>query len=395
MFIRKQLFELQKRVQEKSHLIQVITGPRQVGKTTLASQFVERIKIPCSFISADAVPSSLSTWIEQQWEAARIKLKNSNSESFLLIIDEIQKIHNWSEVVKKLYDQDRRNKINLKVILLGSSTLMIAKGLTESLTGRFELIQLPHWTYPEMHVAFGLTPEQFVYFGSYPGSAGFISDEKRWRDYILNSIIEPTISKDILQLTAIQKPALLKSLFEHACLYNGEILSYNKMLGQLLDAGNTTTLSHYQRLLDSAWMITGLQKFSGSTVKIKSSTPKLLSYNTAFVSVYSNVDFKTAAAKPELWGRRVEQSVGAYLLNQSRINNFDLFYWREGNSEVDFVLRKNKRIVTVEVKSGKVKYHEGLEIFKRKYKPSKSILISEEALPWQEFLKMEVDTLFD
>jgi len=395
MFIKKQLFELQNRIQEKSHLIQVITGPRQVGKTTLASQLVERIKIPYNFISADAVPSSLSTWIEQQWEAARIKLKNSNSESFLLIIDEIQKIHNWSEVVKKLYDQDRRNKINLKVILLGSSTLMITKGLTESLTGRFELIQLPHWDYSEMHEAFGLTPEQFVYFGSYPGSASFISDEKRWRDYILNSIIEPTISKDILQLTAIQKPALLKSLFEHACLYNGEILSYNKMLGQLLDAGNTTTLSHYQRLLDSAWMITGLQKFSGSTVKIKSSTPKLLSYNTAFVSVYSNMDFKSVITKPELWGRRVEQSVGAYLLNQSKINDFDLFYWREGNSEVDFVLRKNKRIVTVEVKSGKVKYHEGLEKFKRKYKPSKSILISEEALPWHEFLKLDVNSLFD
>lgn len=395
MFIRKQLFELQNRIQEKSHLIQVITGPRQVGKTTLASQLVERLKIPYSFISADAVPSSLSTWIEQQWEAARIKLKNSNSKSFLLIIDEIQKIHNWSEVVKKLYDQDRRNKINLKVILLGSSTLMLTKGLTESLTGRFELIQLPHWTYSEMHEAFGLTQEQFVYFGSYPGSASFISDEKRWRDYILNSIIEPTISKDILQLTAIQKPALLKSLFEHACLYNGEILSYNKMLGQLLDAGNTTTLSHYQRLLDSAWMITGLQKFSGSTVKIKSSTPKLLSYNTAFVSVYSNVDFKSVITKPELWGRRVEQSLGAFLLNQSRINNFDLFYWREGNAEVDFVLRKNKRIVTVEVKSGKVKYHEGLEIFSRKYKPYKSILISEEALSWRGFLKLDVNSLFD
>ncbi|NWF88028.1 MAG: ATP-binding protein [Ignavibacteriaceae bacterium] len=394
MFIRKQLSELQSRIQDKNHLIQVITGPRQVGKTTLASQLVDKIQIPYSFISADAVPSSLTTWVEQQWEAARIKLKNSDAESFLLIIDEIQKIHNWSEVVKKLYDQDRRNKINLKVILLGSSTLMIAKGLTESLTGRFELIQLPHWTYSEMNEAFGLTPEQFVYFGSYPGSAIFISDEKRWRDYILNSIIEPTISKDILQLTAIQKPALLKSLFEHACLYNSEILSYNKMLGQLLDAGNTTTLSHYQRLLDSAWMITGLQKFSGSTVKIKSSTPKLLTYNTAFVSVYSNVDFATIITKPELWGRRVEQSVGAYLLNQSRIHNFDLFYWREGNAEVDFVLRKNKKLVTVEVKAGKVKFHEGLELFKKKYKPAKSILISEDNLSWQEFIKTDTLTLF-
>lgn len=395
MFIRKQLFELQKRVQEKETLIQVITGPRQVGKTTLASQLVERINFPCAIVSADAVPFSSTSWIEQQWEAARIKLKSSGTESFLLIIDEIQKIHNWSESVKKLWDKDQRDKINLKVILLGSSSLMLSKGLTESLTGRYELIQLPHWSYGEMSEAFGLTPEQFVYFGSYPGAASFISDEKRWKDYILNSIIEPTISKDILQLTAIQKPALLKNLFEFTCMYNGEILSYNKMLAQLLDAGNTTTLSHYQRLLDTAWMITGLQKFSGSIVSAKSSTPKWLAYNTAFVSVYANNDFASSLINPDVWGRRVEQCVGAYLINQSRINNFELFYWREGNAEVDFVIRKNKRIVTVEVKSGKVKYHEGLEIFKRKYKPYKSILISEEAISWRDFLNLEVDSLFE
>lgn len=395
MFVRKQIIDLQKRIQENNTPIQVIAGARQVGKTTLASQLVESINIPYSFISADAVPSSSTSWIEQQWEAARIKLKNSESKSFLLIIDEVQKIRNWSEAVKKFWDKDRREKINLKIILLGSSTLMLSKGLTESLTGRFELIQLPHWSFYEMTEAFGVTPEQYVYFGSYPGAASFISDEKRWKDYILNSIIEPTISKDILQLTTVQKPALLKNLFELTCLYNGEILSYNKMLGQLLDAGNTTTLAHYQQLLDTAWMVTGLQKFSGSAVQSKSSTPKWLSYNTAYVSVYSGIDFSSTLLKPELWGRRVEQSIGAHLLNQARVNNFDLFYWREGNAEVDFVLRKNKKLVTVEVKAGKVKFHVGLELFKKKYKPAKSILISDDALSWQEFIKLDVNSLFD
>lgn len=211
----------------------------------------------------------------------------------------------------------------------------------------------------------------------------------------MNSIIEPTISKDILQLTTIQKPALLKNLFEIACMYNGEILSYNKMLGQLVDAGNTTTLSHYQNLLNSAWMISSLQKFSGSIVSAKSSTPKWLNYNTAFTSVYSNKEFASSLAQREYWGRRVEQCVGAYLLNQSRIHNFDLFYWREGNYEVDFVLRKSKKVITVEVKSGKVKFHAGLEQFKKKYKPAKSILISEDALTWQEFLTLDVISLFD
>lgn len=395
MFIRNQLIELQKRINENNSLIQVISGSRQVGKTTLASQLLDKTKIPYSFVSADAVPFSSASWIEQQWEAARIKMANSEAKSFLLVIDEIQKIQHWSETVKKLWDKDRRNKFNLKIVLLGSSTLMLSKGLTESLTGRFELIQLPHWSYNEMKKAFGFTPEQYVYFGGYPGAAGFINNEKRWNDYILNSIIEPTISKDILQLTTVQKPALLKNLFELACLYNGEILSYNKMLGQLTDAGNTTTLSHYQNLLNSAWMVAGVQKFSGSLVTAKLSTPKWLTYNTAFTSVYSNNDFTSALANLDFWGRKVEQCVGAYLLNQSRIHNFDLLYWREGNSEVDFLLRKNKQTITIEVKSGKVKYHLGLENFKTKYKPYKSILISDDALPWQEFLTLDVISLFD
>ncbi len=395
MYERKQLSELKKRISEELPLIQVITGSRQVGKTTLASQLVEAINLPHIFASADAVPFSSSGWIEQQWEAARIKLASSTSNTFFLVLDEIQKIQNWSESVKKLWDKDRRNKVNLKIILLGSSTLMLSKGLTESLTGRFELIQLPHWSFAEMHQAFGFSHDQYVFFGGYPGAARFISDEKRWRDYILNSIIEPTISKDILQLTTIQKPALLKNLFEIACIYNGEILSYNKMLGQLVDAGNTTTLSHYQNLLNSAWMISGLQKFSGSIVSAKSSTPKWLNYNTAFTSVYTNKEFASSLTQHEYWGRRVEQSIGAYLLNLSRMHNFDLFYWREGNYEVDFVLRKNKKVVTVEVKSGKVKFHAGLEQFKKKYKPAKSILISEDALTWKEFLTLNLISLFE
>jgi hypothetical protein len=395
MFERKQIITLENRIQEKHCLIQVITGPRQSGKTTLATQLTKNIRTPFSYVSADGIPSSSSIWIEQQWEAARIKLKSTGSDSYLLIIDEIQKIQNWSELVKKEWDKDRINRIDLKVILLGSSTLLIDKGLSESLTGRFELIKLPHWSLNEMHEAFGFTPEEYVYFGGYPGASGFIDDEVRWKDYIQNSIIETTISKDILQLTTIQKPALLKNLFELACIYSGEVLSYTKILGHLTDAGNTTTLAHYQNLLDQVWLVTGLQKFSGSKISTKSSSPKWLAYNTSLLSAYSGESFSSTKNRFDIWGRRIEQSIGAHLLNQSRLANFKLFYWRDGNSEVDFVITKNKKVIAIEVKSGKVKFHAGLESFKKKYKPFKTILISDDSLPWEEFLKLNVDDLFE
>ena len=395
MFERKQLSVLLERIKEKKNLIQVITGPRQSGKTTLAYQLTEKISTGFNFVSADAVPSSALGWIEQQWEAARIKFKSSGAKTFLLIIDEIQKINNWSEQVKKEWDKDRRNKVNLRIILLGSSTLLIDKGLRESLTGRFELIKLPHWSLNEMQEAFGFTPEQFVYFGGYPGSAELIEDENRWKDYIHNSIIDTTISKDILQLTTIQKPALLKNLFELACIYNGQILSYTKILGQLTDAGNTTTLTHYQELLNQVWFISGVQKFSGSKISTRSSTPKWLSYNSSLLSVYSRESFEEMTRNPEIMGRRVEQAVGAYLLNQSRLYNFNLLYWRDGNYEVDFILQKNKKFLAVEVKTGKIKHHTGLEEFRKRYKPFKTILISDDSLSWKDFLKIDVPELFN
>ncbi|BDQ03060.1 MAG: ATPase AAA [Ignavibacterium sp.] len=394
MYQRKQLEILEKRIFERKNLIQVITGPRQVGKTTLANQLTKKVNIPFHFVSADAVPSSNSFWISQQWEISRAKFKNSGSKIFLFIIDEVQKINNWSEYIKKEWDKDRRQNINLRVILLGSSTLLVNKGLSESLMGRFEIIQLPHWSLSEMHDAFGFTPEQYVYFGAYPGAEHLISDETRWKDYIRNSIIEPTISKDILQLTNIQKPALLKNLFELGCAFSGEILSYTKILGQLTDAGNTTTLAQYQKLLDEVWLLSGLQKFSGSKIKSKSSPPKWIVYNTSLSSVYDELSFESVKNNLVRWGRKVEQAIGAYLINSARVNNFNVFYWREVNDEIDFLIQKNKTIIPIEVKLGKAKSHKGLINFSEKFSTKKSLLISDDGLKWQEFLKMDIVDLF-
>ena len=226
MYKRPQFSVLQKRINEPRHFIQVISGPRQVGKTTLVKQILEETNQPYHFASADAVMQTDTFWIEQQWETARQQYAHLQAKEFLLVIDEIQKIENWSEVVKLHWDRDTWTKTKIKLILLGSARLLIQRGLTESLAGRFELIPMTHWSYAEVEAAFGLTAEQFVWFGGYPGAVQLIDDEARWKNYIRNALIEPTISKDILMLTPIRKPALLKRLFELGCSYSGQILSY-------------------------------------------------------------------------------------------------------------------------------------------------------------------------
>jgi len=394
MFSRKELDILYKRISEPKKFIQIITGPRQVGKTTLVEQLQKKFVNPQHYASADAVPASSMYWISQQWETARIKLRTSASGWALLVIDEIQKINNWSEAVKNEWDSDTRNGIELKVILLGSSALQIQKGLSESLTGRFEMIKLPHWSYIEMHEAFGYNPDDYIWFGAYPGAASLAGDENRWKNYILDSIIETTISKDILSLTNVHKPALLKNLFELASGYSGQILSYTKILGHLSDAGNTTTLAHYQALLDNIWFISGLNKYSASVTSSRISIPKWMVYNTAFLSVYSGLNFKSALENSQVWGRHVETAIGSYLLNDCKIKNRQLYYWRESNNEVDFVVADKGKIFSIEVKSGKYKSNIGIEKFTKKYKPAKTILVSSDSLSWQDFLSNNPDDIF-
>lgn len=394
MFSRNQIRTLKERLKEPKRFIQIISGPRQAGKTTLVEQFLQTYKHPHHYVSADAVPASSRLWISQQWEAARIMLSTSGAASGLLVVDEIQKINNWSEVVKKEWDRDKKNRVNLKVVLLGSSTLLIQKGLSESLTGRFELIKMPHWSFNEMKEAFGFTADQYLWYGGFPGAAPMVHEEKRWKDYVLNSIIETTISKDILSLTPILKPVLLKNLFELGCFYSGQILSYRKMLGQLQERGNAATLAHYQSILDNVWLLSGLQKFSKAKVRSKSSIPKWQVYNAALLSVYSGFTMKSAFQNSEFLGRQIESMIGSCLLNYCRINNWQLFYWREGDKEVDFVLKAERKIHAIEVKSGRTKIHKGMTEFDEQYKPSKSILISNDAIRWQDFISFDLEEIF-
>ncbi len=393
LFKRSHYQEVLSRLNEPRKLIQAIYGPRQVGKTTVVRQVLEELKIPYLSTSADDTNSNAS-WIDQQWNAARERLKQSKSRDFILVIDEIQKIGNWSEVVKKNWDLDTQEETPIKVLLLGSSRLLLQQGLTESLAGRFETTYMGHWSYNEMQEAFGWEPNTYVWYGGYPGAASFIDDTERWRNYVSDSLIESSISRDILMLTRVDKPALMRKLFELGCSYSGQILSLTKIQGQLQDAGNTTTLANYLHLLDTAGLLSGLEKYSSSQLVKRSSSPKFQVHNNSLLAIHRSESVNEAINKPELWGRMVESAIGAYLINESLRDRFNVYYWRHRNHEVDFVLEQRGKVIGLEVKSGAHQRASGMAAFQKEMKPDKVFLIGSEAIPWEEFLRMRPAELF-
>lgn len=385
--IRRALFEtLHRRLREPRRFLQVLAGPRQVGKTTLIQQVMESLKRPSHYASADEPTLRDRIWLDQQWDLARIRAREA-PQGALLVLDEIQKVSDWANGVKALWDADTRAKVPLNVVLLGSSPLLIQSGLSESLGGRFEIIAAPHWSFAEIREAFGWTVDRYVFYGAYPGAAPLIGEPERWRRYIVDSLIETTISRDILLLTRVDKPALLRRLFQLSCEYSGRILSYQKMLGQLVDAGNTVTLAHYLQLLQGAGMVAGLPKFAYGQIRQRGSSPKLQVFNTALMSAQAGLTFDQGRQDRNYWGRLVESSAGAHLLNSTLGSSIEVSYWRERNQEVDFVLRRGKKVVALEVKSGRRKEAlPGVETFSKQFKPKRKLLIGGQGIPLEEFL---------
>lgn len=388
MFTRGQLPDIVRRMEEDQYRIQVLSGPRQVGKTTLIKQALA--KFPrSSWHTADAVSGAGTVWLEQVWNAARLQTSDG---PFILAIDEIQKISNWSETVKRLWDEDRFKDCRLKVWLLGSSRLLLQQGLSESLAGRFEVTNVPHWPFTEMEAAFGFSPEQYAWFGAYPGAADLIADETRWKMYVRESLIESALNRDILLITRIDKPQLLRAVFEVGTAYSGQLLSYTKLLGQLQDAGNTVTLAHYLHLLDGAGLLTGLQKYSGDTAKQRASSPKFQTYNQALVQAYALSSFQNVLQDPGLWGRVVESAVGAHLLGFAH-EGFKLSYWREGDAEVDFIISWKGQTIALEIKSaGGVS--KGLDKFRKLFRPHRIYTTGRDGLDWKNLLRMHPASLF-
>ncbi len=369
----------------------MVTGARQVGKTTLVTQVVKRVGLPTHFVSADEPTLRGGQWIDAQWEAARRLAAESGKRGALLVIDEVQKAPVWSETVKRLWDEDSRARRRLKVVLLGSAPLLVQRGLTESLTGRFELLRLPHWSFTEMRTAFGWTVDQYLFYGAYPGAAPLIATPERWSRYVRDSLIETTIGRDVLLLSRVDKPALLRRLFELGCRYSGQILSYTKMLGQLQEAGNTTTLAHYLDLLAGAGMLVGLQKYAGGAARRRGSSPKLQALNTALMTAQSGLSLSEARQDREYWGRLVETAVGAHLANAAATGLCELFYWRDRNREVDFVVRAGRTLTAIEVKSGRSpEALPGLFRFVQTFPKSRPLLVGRDGIGLEEFLSKPV-----
>ena len=393
MYKRSQFNELKSRLLETRDKIQTISGPRQVGKSTMIKQVLQETDIPYLSVTADNVPKTDNFWISEMWSSARARMKATKASEFLLVIDKVHKLDNWSEAIKKEWDEDSKNDINMKVVILGSSRLLLKDGLTESLAGRFELIRMPHWSYNEMHEAFGMELEQFIYFGGYPGGAKYVQDERRWRKYIKDSIIAPAIERDILTTKTIYKPALMRQLFDLGCMYSGKELSLNKMLGHLQDVGNVTTLANYLNTLGEARLLCGLLKYARDEARKYNSVPKLMIYNTALLTAQTNTTFHKTFTTPNLWGRWVESAVGAHLLNQTDEYDYKLYYWRENNDEVDFIVESGEQQMAIEVKSGRRGANNGLKVFSDKFHPQQSFVVGTEGIPVEEFLTWNMENL--
>ena len=407
---RAQVATLVERLSEPPDRLIAVFGPRQTGKTTAARQALGAIGRPHRYEAVDA-PDSLAVprptpadvdrlasrstrrdtqWLTEVWEDSRHRAWSSQT-GFVLVLDEIQKVDGWSEAVKGLWDADRAAGCPLHVMILGSAPLLVQRGLSESLAGRFEPVRLTHWSYPEMSEAFGFDVAQFVYFGGYPGAARLVHDADRWVAYVRGALIEPNIERDVLAMTRVDKPALLKRLFEIGSLYSGQELSFNKMLGQLQDAGNTTTLARYLELLANAGLLTGLSKHTGRPASAKASTPKLNVLNTALMAVASGYTYAEALSDRSFWGRMVESAVGAHLANTASPST-SVKYWRDGNHEVDFVLHRGPFVVGIEVKSGARQARlPGLSEFDRRFRPTATIVVGESGVPLHEFLAMPAE----
>ena len=394
MYKRAEYQIITNRLKERRKFIQVVMGARQTGKSTVVKQVLQDLDMPYQFFSADNVPATSGAWISDCWAAVRSLKESRGWESVVLVIDEIQKIAGWSEAVKKEWDDDTFHDRNIKVLLLGSSRVLLEKGLSESLAGRFEEIRMSHWSYREMQECFGLSLEQYLFYGGYPGAAVLIGDEDRFGQYIQSAIIEATINKDILMDTPIGKPALLRQTFELGASYSGELFSLNKMLGSLQDAGNTVTLAGYINLLNESGLLCGLQKFGVDMARRRASIPKLQVYNNALKMVYSPLTFEQAILDRKSWGRIFESGIGAYLVSQAFVHRFEVFYWRERDAEVDFVLRKKGSIVAIEVKSNAEKRTDGLDKFRKLFNPQSAFIVGDGGISAEDFLSMDIGEMF-
>ena len=400
----------QRLLREPPERIFALFGPRQTGKTTIVDQALARYRRETAretlYCAADAAEEAApdgsgerivatdrmrrgrlgADWIIRHWKDARARAERSGG--CVLVFDEIQKISRWPSVVERLWDQDRGLRRRPQVVILGSAPLSVQSGLTESLAGKFESLSVPLWSFREMSEAFGFDLQRYLYFGSYPGAAGLAVDggEDQWRAVVLDGCLRTIVEREIVALSRVDEPALMKHLFEMGAHYSGQIVSFTRLLGYFRDTGNTTTVSRYLDLLEAVGLMAGLSGYATAPPARRRSSPKLLALNPALLTALSSYNFRDALADRTFWGRVVESAVGAHLFRTKHPSD-GLYYWRGGNAEVDFVLERGPHLLAVEVRSGASRgARDGLAAFTAKHPHARPLPVGEGGVPVAEFL---------
>ncbi len=394
MFTRSLVHTIAGAMKRRLPVFQALTGPRQVGKTTIAQQVIEVLSFPSVYASADSPLPPGPEWIETNWRLAQVECERQGGP-VILVLDEIQKVRGWSETLKYCWDQGRRSDYDIRLLALGSSALLLQEGLTESLAGRFFLNRCMHWSFKECREAFSWDLKQWLYFGGYPGAVVFVEDERQWKRYVSDSLIETVLARDVLQMHRIAKPALMRHLFALSAIYPAQIFSYNKMLGQLQDAGNSTTLAHYLKLLESAFLVSGIEAYSKGQIRKRGSSPKLILWNNALINALSTKTFREAIGDSVWWGRIVENAVGSHFLNGLSGTEYSISYWREGDREVDFVVSRGSKTWGIEVKSGRTGKLSGMDRFRSKYPGAKSLIVGSGGIPLEQFFMSDAGVWFE
>ncbi len=333
--------------------IQLLAGPRQVGKTTLLLELHERLGEQSVYVPADSPEAALPGLWERVFGEAEETAKSIGRA--VVLLDEVHMLSKWAEHLKGATDRIRRRKIPIHVVATGSSALRLASGSRETLAGRFERITLTHWSASSLAEVFGFSSkdaaDQVVGMGSYPGAIALRDDVRRWAAYIRDAIVEPAIGRDILALASVRKPALLRQVFGVAASSPAQIVSLQKIQGQLQDPGALETIAHYLNLLEEAFLVAPVSKYANRAVRRRSSPPKLVTLNNAILAVMDPQGIPTPDSDPERFGVWVENACLAFAWNAGQ----HVSYWREEPQEIDGVLEGSWGKWAVEIKTKKLR----------------------------------------
>jgi predicted AAA+ superfamily ATPase len=329
--------------------MQLLTGPRQVGKTTLLLEIAEQFGDAAVYAAGDEPDAALPGFWERRFADAEARARRGTA---VLLLDEVHHLYDWAKRLKGHCDYLRRRRVPVHIVATGSSALRVTSGSRETLAGRFERITLRHWSASSLASIFHMPAQQaalsLVQFGSYPGAVALQSDPVRWRAYLRDAIIEPAIGRDVLALATVRRPGLLRQVFAVAVGSPARIVSLQKLQGQLQDKGALETVAHYLALLQDAYLVAPLERFSQQAHRRRAAPPKLVTLNNALLSAMHPQGPPDPAREPARFGLWMENACLAFALNQGQ----RVTYWREEPLEIDAVLEGSWGDWAVEVKTG-------------------------------------------